>query len=506
MRSIICCACFLVLFSTISAWGQQNVLVVPDKYSNIQDALNAVNGLSGDVLIEVNPGTYNESLQLGNLTTGQRVTLRATGGQSVTVIDASSLHMPALRGNWVRNFTLDGFTVRNRFDPLRNCAPGQNPDECIEASRGMNLNNATGITIQNCYFDTTWQAMNFVINDNTFTSEIAVIHNTAIGGQGTDPSSPSYTNGQAVNMTYQKYYGLGYDGNTNPPPLPTGNHKLIVADNVFRTNGSAVRYIMQQTYCPDENTCYPEAYSNGSLLMTGNDIVTYDGYGHNILGGHGHLIAGNRFHDSTIGAVLPGASGSVIENNLYVKNGHGLIVGSMPIVGESTFADLLVRNNTFAYNLGAGIVYDAGDVEPASQIPVVYNNIVAFNEASGIVAVGYPGDTFSFIPIDFQLERNDVYGNTLKGLKRDNYLFTLKDISNPKDATNNYAGAINTSLDLSVDPLFVNAKNRDFSLLRTSPVVNKATTSRPVPSRDFAGTLRDATPDIGAFEYFNIPK
>ena len=502
MRSIICCACFLVLFSTISAWGQQNVLVVPDSNSKIQDALDAAVTLSGDVLIEVKPGIYHETLQLGKISTGQRVTLRASAGQSVTTIDASSLYTHAFKGSGVKNFTLEGFTVRNRFDPLRTCDDAPDPYDCPSSPRGINLTNSTGITIQNCYFDTTWQAMFFTINDPDLTSEITVIHNTAIGGQGTDPSNPSYTNGQAVNMTYQK----NYDWTMDPPPLPTGNHKLIVADNVFRTNGSAVRYIMQQTYCPDENTCHTEAYSNGSLVMTGNDIVTYDGYGHNIWGGHGHLIAGNRFHDSTIGAVLLGASGSVIENNLYVKNGHGLIVSSMPIVDESTFGDLLVRNNTFAYNLGAGIVYDAGDVEPPSQIPVVYNNIVAFNEASGIVAVGYPGDTFSFIPIDFQLERNDVYGNTLKGLKRDNYLFTLKDISNPKDATNNYAGAINTSLDLSVDPQFVNAKARDFSLLKTSPVVNKATTSRPVPSRDFAGTLRDATPDIGAFEYFNIPK
>jgi len=153
--------------------------------------------------------------------------------------------------NRVRNFTLDGFNVRNRPDPSK----------AANAHRGISLSNSTGITIQNCYFDRAVQAMLFNIGDPDFSSEVTVIHNTAIGGQFADPSDPSIPNvyGQAVNMQYVAYYGPPEVCETpddtgcyvNEAPLPTGNHKLIVADNAFRTNGSSVRYVLFENECPD---------------------------------------------------------------------------------------------------------------------------------------------------------------------------------------------------------------------------------------------------------------
>jgi parallel beta-helix repeat protein len=516
-------ASFLVLLLATTVWGQQYVLTVPSNdYSSIQAALNAAGGFmaSGDVLIEVKPGIYFEKLKLGGIINNpnHRVTLHAVGGQSVTRIDASSLDSHALQGSGVKNFTLDGFYVRNRFDPLKYCPADPNDPNampCPAGWRGLNLPNATGITVQNCYFDTTGQAMLFNITDPGLSSEITIVHNTAIGGQGTDPNDPQYTNGQAVNLQYNVYYGPGTcppseeDPGCIPDPRPsppTGNHKLIVADNIFRTNGSAVRYIQNENFLPNQDTVITTSYSNGSLVMTGNDVVTYDGYGHNIWGGRGHIIAGNRFHDSTAGASIMGASGGIIENNIFTQNGHGLIIGDQPTFPVPAFADLLVRHNTIVNNLGAGIVYAAGTDETYKGVPIVYNNIVAFNEASGIVAVGYPSGSYSFVPIDFHLERNDVYGNTLKGLYRDNYLLTFQGITNPQVATKNYAGAINTSQDLSVDPQFVDASSGNYSLKANSRVVDMGATSRSIPSGDFARSLRDSTPDIGAFELIKTKK
>jgi hypothetical protein len=496
MRSTIRNTCFLVLLLATTAWAQQNVLVVPTGAS-IQTAINTAAGLSGDVLIEVMPGTYPEALDLNGINSPNlRVTLRGVQGQSLTIIDASLMDNHALRGNAVKNFTLDGFTVRNRYNPLKYCEPGQDPSECdYYFWRGLNLPNSTGITVQNCLFDTTMQAMWFPITNPSLSSEVTVVHNTAIGGQGTDPNDPSYTNGQAVNMTYAS------------SETPTGNNKLIVADNVFRTNGSAIRY---QTYQPDNNNI-SRSYTNGTLVMTGNDVRTFIGAGTNIIGGKGHIIAGNRFHDSTAGAQLSGVTGGVIENNLFVHNGPGLIIGEMPIIPSPIpDRDLLVRHNTIVNNYGAGIIYSTQQVGGYVGAPSVYNNIVAFNDASGIVAVGpsseSPESPSAFVPVDLNLARNDVYGNTLKALLTPNDWFSFEGISNPEVATKNYAGVINTSLDLSVDPLFVNAKARDYSLLKNSQIVNKGLTSRSIPSSDFAGTLRDPAPDIGAIEFFNIPK
>ncbi len=38
-----------------------------------------------------------------------------------------------------------------------------------------------------------------------------------------------------------------------------------------------------------------------------------------------------------------------------------------------------------------------------------------------------------------------------------------------------------------------------------SMLVNAGITSRPTPFQDFAGNLRDARPDIGAFEFVPTP-
>jgi parallel beta-helix repeat protein len=360
-----------------------------------------------------------------------------------------------------------------------------------------------------------WFPITFPMTDPSFSSEITIVHNTVIGGRGTDPNDASYRLGQAVNLQYAAYWGPGCDDPvegiwcdvSNPPSLPTGNHKLIVADNIFRTNGSAVRYNLTEQYLPDPYNAIPSIYTNGSVAMTGNDTVTYGGYGHNIWGGHGHLISGNRFHDSTGGASIIGTSGGIIENNIFTQNGHGLIIGAIPAVTSPAFADLSVRHNTIVNNLGAGIIYNANSSAPYVGVPDIYNNVVAYNTASGIVAVGPLGNSsWGFIPVDFHLERNDVFGNTLKDLYRANDLFSFAGIANPEIATKNYAGTIKTSLDLSVNPGFVNLQGGDYSLTKGSPLVNKGVTTRSIPSSDFAKALRDSVPDIGAFEYVIIPK
>jgi hypothetical protein len=64
---------------------------------------------------------------------------------------------------------------------------------------------------------------------------------------------------------------------------------------------------------------------------------------------------------------------------------------------------------------------------------------------------------------------------------------------------------INTGLDLSVVPGFNAPQFEDFSLMPHSMLVNAGITSRPTPFQDLAGHLRDAQPDIGAFEVVPTP-
>ena len=90
MRRTLCVVGFLVLLLTATARGQEHVLIVPTEYPTIQDALNEASGLSGDVLIEVGPGTYEGNLDLNSINNpDHRVTLHALQGQSQTVIEAA---------------------------------------------------------------------------------------------------------------------------------------------------------------------------------------------------------------------------------------------------------------------------------------------------------------------------------------------------------------------------------------------------------------------------------
>ncbi len=51
------------------------------------------------------------------------------------------------------------------------------------------------------------------------------------------------------------------------------------------------------------------------------------------------------------------------------------------------------------------------------------------------------------------------------------------------------------------DPLFVDTLNRDFRLLAGSPAIDAGLVHSDLPIDDYAGMLRDALPDLGAYEY-----
>lgn len=260
--TLLFCLAVFVLFARGAA-AQQFVVHVPADYITIQEAVNAAGGIisgptPGDVLIEVSPGRYPEAVILTNRINSPAyvVTLRAIAGPATTIIDSSGIEN-AIKGRLIQNFVLDGFTVRNRYDPLG--------DGCC--TRGLNLADSTKITVQNSHFDTTTQAMWFTISAPNVTSEIYVLHNTAFTGQGTDPNAADFVAGQAV--SFASVF------NVEDPNLwsqtPTSDSKLVVADNVFRSiGGSCVRFIFPQWNA--DGSVILGGYPKGTLTMVGNDV------------------------------------------------------------------------------------------------------------------------------------------------------------------------------------------------------------------------------------------
>lgn len=81
-------------------------LTVPGTYTTIQDAINAAS--AGDTVL-VDPGTYTENVDF----VGKAITVKSSGGASVTTIDAGGSGIVVYFGNGEGNDSvLDGFTVK----------------------------------------------------------------------------------------------------------------------------------------------------------------------------------------------------------------------------------------------------------------------------------------------------------------------------------------------------------------------------------------------------------
>lgn len=477
----------LVLLSLTA--GAQTTIRVPLDVTTIQDAINQAAGITNSanptpVLIQVGPGTYTEAIYLGDLTSGWPVTLRSTGGPALTIIDSSAIQSHTFFGQRVNGFTLDGFTVRNRWDPL-----------VTWSGRGMQLGNPVNVIVQNCHFDTTYGAIQFNINDPALLSTVAVLHNTILAGQGTAPGSGDWIDGQGATVTTPAFF---------PGTVVTGWWKFVVADNVIRSNRSSVRFL---SYLTDESgTSITTPVPNGSLLMTGNDVSGSFGGGVNVFGGTGNIIAGNRLHHSQVGIYGAGGLSDLLENNLVDNNSHGIaaINGASSVDVQPLGA--VIRNNTVVNNISVGIAY-ADFVGDRGKRPKIYNNIVAYNGGGGLAAVDETGEFPAFIPnLTLELARNDLYGNTLRTMEVPNDFFNLVGITNPQIATPNYAGVVNIGADLYASPDFYDMANGIFSLKKNSALVNAGYVAWGFPFQDFAGTLRDTKPDIGAFELVVTPK
>jgi Right handed beta helix region len=230
----------------------------------------------------------------------------------------------------------------------------------------------------------------------------------------------------------------------------TGESRLVAANNVLRCNGSCVRYL---ALALEPNGNIVGTFSNGSLVMTGNDVSSSLGAGFNILGGHAHVISGNRIHDGNTGGFFQGAPSGVIENNVIFNNAeHALLILTVgPISQDFPGEDRVIRHNTIVKNSGTGIVY-ADSIGTQTLLPNVYNNVIAFNDAGGVSSVVATASTFAFIPVSFNLAKNDNYGNTLRNFGANFFNFNYIGISNPGAAAPNYSGVINTGQDLSVVP------------------------------------------------------
>ena len=233
----------------------------------------------------------------------------------------------------------------------------------------------------------------------------------------------------------------------------------------------------------------------------------YANFGAIEVSGSGSVISGNIFDGNTqaggyFGAAIGGNTASpTIERNIFRNNScdtqylSGVVAfvnSSSPTIVNNVFENNpcralnltlpsgntpLVMNNTFVGN-SVAIRID----RVVSQVTQTYRNNILFQNGIGLeVEFGTESDN----PV---WENNLVFGNTT-----------------------DYQGIANqtgVNLNISADPLFVDASTGDYHLQAGSPAIDAGSASG-APSIDYDGTTRpldgngDSIPavDIGAFEY-----
>lgn len=218
--------------------------------------------------------------------------------------------------------------------------------------------------------------------------------------------------------------------------------------------------------------------SSGNLSLS---KCTFDGNNSTWLGGAifninsvALEIASSRFYNNTarLGAALYDDTGPAsLLNCLILSNTADYYAGGV----YANNADTQITHVTFSQNAasrGGAAVTCAN-----SSAPVLVNSILWDDTSdSGDPEIIHLNDTAPPVNVTFCNVDQSGYGNP--------------------------DGSADASGNIRLDPLFLNPLLRDFHLTATSPCIDSGNAT-VAPAVDLDGSLRDAAPDMGAFEFLD---
>ena len=299
-------------------------LSVPSgQYPDVQTALNAAQ--SGDTVL-VAPGTYtavqNGANPQGIFDLRRPITLRSTGGPSVTILQASSDSnpYPAVRVG-VSNSVVEGFTIQGSAFGIR----------------AIDQINSTPQPITNVVF------RNLVVNPTVRSAGAAVIFTgvsnsliencTVVNANMTGISLESSSNNFVLNNTVQKtetQYGLA----------ATASHGNLIAGNTFNNAFFGAMTIISSNFnriernrltgrlaginITDDAAHTPSRFN--SLIKNVHSSSEYDQVDPNVKFGFGiwlnDLAAGNLVHGATTTGFYEGAVAVFNSNNNLIRGNY----------------------------------------------------------------------------------------------------------------------------------------------------------------------------------------
>ncbi|MFA6400141.1 MAG: FISUMP domain-containing protein [Salinivirgaceae bacterium] len=272
--------------------------------------------------------------------------------------------------------------------------------------------------------------------------------------------SSSYTFTTTPGVIHVATTGNDANSGTSDSPLryiQTALNKSVSGDTVKVAAGSYSQYlntltnvILRGGYDGTFTENNRNIFQNKTTLNGVSTVVLNDTKGSSI---DGFVFNGGS---STSDAVVKLYNGSVLTRNVF-QNLTATMANNIELYGGAK-----VINNT-VYGGSVAI-----DINSGTGTPVIKNNIFC-NTSFGVSTNSYDASVRSY---------NCVYGNT--------YSYTGFD-TNPGNG------------DISVNPLFKNATNRDFRLLPGSPAIDAGDPSAVYNDTD------GSTNDMGAFAYEQLP-
>ncbi len=273
------------------------------------------------------------------------------------------------------------------------------------------------------------------------------------------------------------------------------NGSISMSDNYIVGNKATTWYEDSGggVYLESENTIIVNSliesneasYDAGGLYVVGSSIIE-----------HNHITGNKTVLGNGGGGYLEGDT--VVKYNIIDKNYAESIGGGLYIAGENAKVLINIVFDNAVHDFL--ISYYGGGVYLEVENGFCVNNTIYSNSAGygGGLTIGGNGN--------YQLYNNIILDNGKADLYVKNNAVTLN-----VDAYNNnitsYTSDHFIPLDpsnININPLFADAKNRDFRLKEGSPMIDAGSDEAPyLPATDFAGIPRTLgqSVDIGAYEF-----
>jgi parallel beta-helix repeat protein len=339
----------------------------PGEFPQIQQAVLAAN--PGDT-IQVDPGTYNEQVTIGQNSHGatlNNLVLEGTNQSSIIQLPSTapaSQQTAIVKVSGASNVTIDGFTIQG---------PGNGPGSIgygvqVVGGGSANISNNHITQIQDGPMSGDQNGVAILVGrkslDTTGTATIS--HNTIDGYQKAGIVVDNV--GSSAEIDHNTISGAG--------------STALIAQNGIQISRGATGNVNHNTisgnlYAPQSDASTGILlYQSGAVTIEQNTLLNND-VGIDAIGANGSTIDHNQVTGSTFdGILLDTTSGATVDHNTTNNNGFGDSSANRP--GDGGIALVGSTNNTITQNTSNSNKGDGICVDPAST-----GNSFDHNQTSG---------------------------------------------------------------------------------------------------------------------------